>query len=159
MKHNIIFLDIDGVLNSIQSITKNYEIWKKDKRKRKNTDFPTKEYIDRLLKLIKETNSLIVLSSCWRLSKNIKQEFKKMGIPLNLYIGNTPYLCGSIRGTEIKRWIKNNWNNELYENFVILDDDSDMGDLSDYLVKTENKYGLQDFHIEKAKKILLKKIE
>ena len=82
-----------------------------------------------------------------------------MGIPIELYIGNTPYFTDEKRGIEIQNWIDNNWNNEIYNNFVILDDDSDMEHLMNHLVKTNNNLGLQDSDVEKAKIILGKTYE
>jgi len=45
----------------------------------------------------------------------------------------------------------NRANSKDWPDFVILDDDSDMLHLEGWLVKTDNQFGLQDEHIEKAR--------
>lgn len=110
--NNIIFLDIDGVLNNY-SLIREFGL----------------DYIDngmvKLLKYIVEnTNSRIVLSSTWRLKQydlalvesNLRLENLK-------YIDITPFLLNDERCDEIESWLYRNLDN--YDNFVILDDDPD----------------------------------
>lgn len=64
---------------------------------------------------------------------------------------STPVLPGKSRGAEIKAWLA---ECAEIESFVILDDDSDMDDLSDRLVKTKTDEGLLATHILEIIKIL-----
>jgi Tfp pilus assembly major pilin PilA len=69
-------------------------------------------------------------------------------------IDKTP-VNNNIRGAQIAEWIDNqNKRNDKVEQFIILDDDSDMGNLIKYLIKTSHADGLQDHHAELAIKRL-----
>lgn len=65
----VIFLDIDGVLNCQDTFIKRYE-------KKKITGYYELEIdidmVKRLAKIVEETNSLIVLSSSWRIFLSMK---------------------------------------------------------------------------------------
>lgn len=110
----IIFLDIDGVMNSI------------NERKLHPEDFGKMYGIDPkpvaiLNDLVEKTGAEIVLSSTWRLDENYKEVMREAGINV---IGRTPYLGGQIRGEEIDLWLKEHGSDvDLY---AIIDDDSDM---------------------------------
>ena len=126
--NNIIFLDIDGVLNYL-----NYFIKMKNTRVNYNKVFYNNYYyatflinlldIDQnklylLKEIIRETNSKVVISSSWRNLKIyplIEDYLIKMGIPV---IGTTPYI-NSKRGLEIKTYLKEH----KVDNYIILDDD------------------------------------
>jgi len=161
----IIFLDIDGVLNSVESMQKNHG-------KIKFSDIPDKKHIDCLNHIIEKTNAKVVISSTWRtgISSIYMWRFLSvLGFNGDI-IGSTPKL-DSYRGTEIMCWLKEHesklvkyadsswctWK-EPVESFVILDDDSDMESLLPYLVKTSNRYGLTMVEAEKAIEILNKGI-
>ena len=136
---NIIFLDIDGVMNSTED--------------RFSTELENKDYWIRLKRLTDETNSAIVLSSSWRiierLTNLVKEKLKKYNIK---YIDRTPYLSG--RGNEIKTWLES--TDVKIDKFVIIDDEvSDIIDLfPNNVVKTDMEKGLQDKDVDKAVKIL-----
>ena len=136
---NIIFLDIDGVMNSTED--------------RFSTELENRDYWIRLKRLTNETNSAIVLSSSWRiierLTNLVKKRLKEYDIK---YIDKTPYLSG--RGNEIKMWLES--TNIKVDKFVIIDDEiSDIVDLfPNNVVKTDMYKGLQDDDVEKAIKIL-----
>lgn len=142
----ILFLDIDGVMNSQQSCM----YWH---QKKKNT--PDGEWnplkgefcpiaVSNLNFLLSEIPELqIVISSSWRLGRtlqDLKNIFEGEGIDPIKIINKTPHHgFGSIRGTEIQEFMVN--NGLEFENIVILDDDSDMGALELRLVKTDNRIG------------------
>ena len=136
---NIIFLDIDGVMNSTED--------------RFSTELENIDYWIRLKRLTNETNSAIVLSSSWRiierLTNLVKERLKEYDIK---YIDKTPYLSG--RGHEIKTWLGS--TDIKVDKFVIIDDEiSDIVDLfPNNVVKTDMYKGLQDDDVEKAIKIL-----
>ena len=124
-KLKIIFLDIDGVLNN-QLMYENREDIIGGKGK------ISKKCLDLLNHIIEKTNAKIVLSSTWR-SDEDKEEFL-YGIGLKgEIIGKTPHLSfkGALRGNEILQWIKDNrellgCDYDLFNSYIILDDDSDM---------------------------------
>lgn len=130
----VIFLDVDGVLNSdeyikgtiksnIQGIEKHVDV----------------EKIKLLRQAINQTNAKVVLTSSWRLTK-MAQELIKLLITYGIYADSTPYIRNE-RGLEIKQWLADNQN---VEDFVILDDeifDSYDEELMKKLVKISNGNG------------------
>lgn len=167
----IIFLDIDGVLNS--------EKWYQERFDINLETYPICEFdpltIEQLNLLTDKTNAKIVISSTWRIGRTmdeLKKLFKKVGIKGEI-IGITPDLAfndghGVDRGNEIKRWIDINckrWYNKMFgeddsekfnlESYVILDDNSDMLlEQKDNFVKTSWGDGLTALHTRKAITIL-----
>jgi len=158
----IIFLDIDGVLNSKASM--------RDLGIRNHwNDNPHPMHIKWLNKIVEETGAKVVISSTWRTSGSAVM-FNRL---LNLLgfkgdvIDKTPNL-DTYRGTEIKTWLNSHadkilrykdsqWysNKEPIESFVILDDDNDMLELSaTNLVLVNDGTGLQEEHAIKAIDIL-----
>lgn len=150
----IIFLDIDGVLNSFR-----YDMSKKETDG--NID------VSRLMlikSLIDCTGAKVVLSSSWRshwdpegnetdeIGREIEKVFNQCGIKL---FDTTP-LSGGNRSKEIRTWLS---GREEIESFVIIDDIKfGWGDLDEYVVKTDYRIGkgLEQSHIDKAIKILMK---
>lgn len=157
-KSKLIFLDIDGVVNTLMIDTKPF-------------DYPNRQSIERdggfyydlchgsddrvsnyqavmwLNKLCKETKAKIVISSTWRYSyscEEIKNCLVNSGLlPEIEIIGQTPdlrYRNEFFRGDEIKMYLKE-WYPEGWPAFVILDDDADMLDLIDHLVQTHTDRG------------------
>ena len=128
----IIFLDIDGVLNS--------DTWQKTDQYKMGKN-PEKWFdpnaVNLLNKLIDETKAKIVLTSTWRLEYSLEEMrkiFSNVGIKCDL-IDFTPDLTNNndyvVRGNEILKWCKENHDvigtNPLsYNDFIILDDNSDM---------------------------------
>lgn len=143
----IIFLDIDGVLNTISNwggrlIEKRF----------------TPACINALNRITEYTGAKIVISSSW---KNIMgyQELSDLlhfvGIKGEI-IGKTPLvkLSGGRRGEEIERFLYEYRKSEFdVSSFVILDDNTDMGDLMEHLVwcspETGLTKGLADIAIRK----------
>lgn len=108
---NIIFLDIDGVLN--------HELWYEqlDKmdisRKDPNLSREDKDIDPSKIKLLndlcKTTKSKVVISSSWRKLYSVdelKNIFLKKGATFEI-IDKTGNCCSGIRGVEISNWIKN----------------------------------------------------
>lgn len=162
----IIFLDIDGVLNSSESFHENYLRKLKEDRFSisKNYCFPLGHlsipHIQRLNRIIEETNSSIVISSTWRNNslKDLRNWLSTKGFLFkDQIIDKTPNFHLSYgRGYEIQDWLNNSSN---VTNFVILDDDIDMHHLLPYLVHTDQRYGLQEEETQLAIDLLNGKIE
>lgn len=138
---NIIFLDIDGVLNYENSKNKVEE-----------------EKVKLLKEIVDQTGAEIVLSSDWRCwwdkpdedFKLLIDNLNKFGLKL---ISKTPETVHSYRGAEIHQWL-NEWTGEAVERFVILDDNIDMKPYMDRLVQTDFKRGLCREDAERAVKLM-----
>lgn len=162
----VIFLDIDGVLNSGGSIFENYELYKHPEF----SHIPHPKHILPLYEIIQKTGAYCVLSSTWRFNWEPYQLSEllfasaKVKIPI---IDKTPRvgLCGSHRGAEIHSWLEDyknrktakenttfNYFNQMnytdIESFVILDDESDMNPFMDRLYLINHNVGLQQSDVE-----------
>lgn len=150
----ILFLDIDGVLNSDSWYTRRREdgLRMEDMGDR----YPFYEFdpesVARLNKIIDATDCNIVVSSTWRHNKQLNDILKEVGVkktPIDI----TPYSTSGIRGMEIQAWINEHAEDPFY--YVILDDNSDM-------LKTQKPHfckiswwtGILESDVEKAIKIL-----
>ncbi len=137
----IIFLDFDGVL------TDRHWLQKEDSR----GDLSPK-LVDRLNSIVRQTGACVVVTSTWRILHNldqIKTVLDRAGF-IGEVVGLTPG-GGGRRGPQIREWI---YEHAFQGPFVILDDDSDMDELADKLVKTDFEVGLQNEHVRKAVEVL-----
>jgi len=140
----VIFLDIDGVLNYNDYFNNNYQ--------------GINRYIDRKkLLLIKEiiykTNCKIVFTSSWRYSLLFSTTIEKFLIKEGIIFDKTPFINND-RGIEIKEYLKIHPN---IKDFIIIDDDifsSYDKYLLSKLVKTNIKEGLT----EECSKDIIKKL-
>ncbi len=167
----VIFLDVDGVLNSVNWYGKYYF------RHRYGGDRITQSFdpkaIKRLNYIVAKTDARIVLSSVWRLGKSLnalRRMFYKVGGDF-LLIGKTERYCHKEislpRGSEIKEYYgrvfdypsySECWPNKLL-GYLILDDDSDMlYEQRDHFLKTDKYYGLTDEDVPRAIDILMKNL-
>lgn len=154
----IVFLDIDGVLNSKEFYEglpyKKYDSYldagytEEQAYGMVNLDSVP---IAKLNYLISQTGVKIVVSSSWRGDSALQEIFTIMGIPH--FIDITPYHKDRHRGTEIQMWLD---KHPEVENYVILDDDNDMLDSQlEHFVQTDwMKRGLNDENVKQAIKIL-----
>ena len=137
---NIIFLDIDGVLNGynkwnllgwdVVCLTKSKRL-KRWYRKLTDPFGVHKSKVRRLAKIVRATNAKVVMSSSWRFgwwNTPYEKQFedqKKLTDLLNKYnievIDITPESPDHRRDKEIKEWLAK--NDELVKRFVILDDE------------------------------------
>lgn len=152
----VLFLDIDGVLNS-------HAFWKRRKEQNLSMDHKIDPLAVELLnKITDESGAKIVVSSTWRLPYVWNKQFdmlvtkmRQIGLTAEV-IGMTPDHNKSYgRGGEIQAWMLQARQDGMeIESFVILDDDSDMDHLMPFLVKTTMTDGLQDTHVQAAIEIL-----
>lgn len=156
----VIFLDVDGVLNSTEDMMAYLE------RTRQKSAGLYEEVEERPLKLLKEivdkTGAEIVVSSSWRYGWThkhlelggellIKLKDRLDDVELKV-LDTTPILHGMNRGDEIRDWLE---RHPEVESFIILDDDSDMCEFTDInLVKTSHSRGLREEHVIKAIEML-----
>lgn len=166
----VIFLDIDGVLNTESYIT---AVWDVVERMDKisNSKNNIMEYLHdqygslfdpmaiRFLKHIcDQTGAKIVISSTWRHSGlgEMQDMWKHRNLPSEV-IGITPdhsRKTGSTlqRGKEIAEWLSEHTDVESY---VIIDDDADMeSEQFRNFVNTDPQYGLTKSDAKKAIEIL-----
>ena len=172
----VLFLDIDGVLNSdnwfgyrLYCIKNNMfnEVMNfvntNDERIKHKLSMIDDRAIANLNRIIEETGCKVVLSSSWRScveAENALTEYllKLKGFKYELY-DVTPRLWFNDfsirRGEEIKLWMdKESEKNEI-ESFVILDDDSDMlPEQMNNFIQIDGQVGLIDKDVFTAIEIL-----
>lgn len=170
--NNIVFLDIDGVVNTLQISKTPFDKGnvKKDGYyfqlcHEHDKEVSNKQAVLWLDLLCHETNAKIVISSTWRMFGNYENAVAALynsGLSKDIeIIGMTPvdgFSCPRLgywqtRGTEIANWLLE--NKEKVLNYVILDDDNDMDNLISHLVKCDTFHGFGCMEYEKAKKILI----
>lgn len=154
----IIFLDIDGVINTDRAIM--------IQRNHNSEEFVfDQKTMKHLKEIVTETNAYFVISSTWRvhygtsnlLWNSLIRNLNQYGLEERI-IGITPILDQDLRTSnrwkEIQNWLTENQNKEI-ESFVILDDEWDMGiyTLNEF-VKCQGYLGISEEVKEKAIKIL-----
>ena len=166
----VIFLDIDGVLNSEEY---SHRWYKENLGQKGHHIWVDERAIDRLINLIQKSGCYIILSSSWRrynLHDTILalSEYSGLKRILPYLIGITPHRWQQgCRGGEIKRlmddwndWIKRGLISEKFkddkiDNYIILDDNNDMLDeQKEHFIHVDWITGLQDSDVEKCLKIL-----
>ncbi len=145
---NIIFLDVDGVLNSINKLI---EIYNTTHKSHSGYSYPFDEVcLSNLQLLVRETNSKLVVTSTWRKNKEgrctLLNILKDYGLDKDV-IGYTPILLNEKREMEIKKFLSTLSNKP---NFIILDDDVDMEELLPFLIKTDKQTGLTYENVQDA---------
>lgn len=157
----IIFLDIDGVLNS-SDWAGSFEFKKKQA---KGLSFPDTHLdnvaIQRVDELCKRTGAKVVISSTWREFEYCVPALRRNGFRGEI-IGKTPDLdkkldsgiwTSKTRGEEIQAWLDQN----ECDSYVIIDDDSDMLDSQkENFVHTNFMHGFTGSDIESAVEIFEK---
>ena len=172
----VLFLDIDGVLNSDNWFGYRLYCIKNNMYNRvlnfidtndENTEHTLTMIDDRAIanlnRIIEETGCKVVLSSSWRSSMESENVFtqyilKLKGFKYELY-DVTPILWhkefGTQRGEEIQSWMNKESENNEIESYVILDDDSDMlPEQMNNFIHVDSNIGLIDKDVCKAIKIL-----
>ena len=182
MKNKIIFLDIDGVLNTevfvrcyLQTLKHIGEIKGESFMKKELSDIIPHDHFGALFcpvscgfleHIIQETKADIVISSTWRFSglKHIRELWEHRNLPGNV-IDVTPHMrSNSIneidlsfkeraeRGNEIKEWMK---RNDFTGNYVIIDDDDDvLPEQESHFIQTNHMYGITFDHATDSINIL-----
>ena len=182
MKKKIIFLDVDGVLNSNDWYVERHRLVQAGVETR---NYPYDEFspsiVAKLNKITDATGAEIVVSSTWRLGRDLaelRDLFTQVGITGHV-LDKTPHFGGIDgytipRGCEIEQWLDQhkfqriNWSmkeqkeyaeKSEIDNYVIFDDDSDMlYNQREHFIKTSQKTGLDDTDVERAIELLKKPI-
>lgn len=157
-KHDILFLDVDGVLNNkawFSSLKYQSEVIRADEEVYKSHLDPRACAL--LNEFVKKTGVKVVMSSVWRLfhtARSLQSMFAEKGLYIDI-LGKTPNIGGGVdRGRAIERVVIPCRRENPNFRFVILDDGSDMEPYMDKLVKTTFENGLEQWHLEEAEKIL-----
>jgi hypothetical protein len=142
----VVFLDVDGVLTNLPFL-----------RDRPACDVHALDpkNVAALNELTTWTGAKIVISSTWRVKHNLPNLRKMLlsqGIQGDI-VGRTPEIPGADRGAEIQTWLDT--TKYPIDRFVILDDDSDMGPLKPYLIRTTFSCGLTSDDVRRAARLLL----
>lgn len=160
-KAKIIFLDVDGVLNTL--------INRKIQKQSGNSTVSDKikipgDKIFRLKRIVDATGAKIIMSSSWRLGFsngcpspayiNLNNQLRNYNIFCE---GWTPVEKNRNRGIEIQWWLDSFFNKYGYYPQYVIIDDGRVGILDihrGHLVRTHETYGLQDIHVTIAINIL-----
>lgn len=154
----LVFLDIDGVLNSFEKcidLNLSHSEWCPETMNAFGITldvFP--EHIERVNRITEETGAKIVLSSSWRVGyladwADVIIHLHNSGLR-GFLVGRTPHGSGlNTRGKEIEAWFTDH-PDEKIESFVILDDDDKMDPFMDRLIRTDHQKGIQDEHVNRA---------
>lgn len=130
----VIFLDVDGVLNSDEYMDKIKRLEVKGIKRKVSAN-----KLSLLKKAVDETGAKVVLTTSWRNRKDgllLKGFLLKYGISAD----STPFLDNQ-RGLEIKKYLSDNRN---IEDYIILDDEvfsTYDGELLKHLIKISDKNG------------------
>ena len=135
--HPILFLDIDGVMNTLDGIVSN----------KSNAIFTTSA-VAGLRRIVTETDCAIVISSSWREDQmgNLKDTLIGHGLELvvDSIIGSTPLLNPDdypIREDEIGCWLHHSGH---YGRIAIVDDEPMLGELTPWHVRIGDSVGLDE---------------
>ena len=142
MPLKVIFLDIDGVMNTYYTaIVVTSEAL---------ADSLEPENVAVLSELVRRTGAVIVVSSAWRQTHSLaelRDGFAAAGCVMTIH-DTTPSLEGQSRGREIQAWI--DAQPEPPTRYVILDDEHDMPEHPGKLIKTHPEDGLCERHVRRA---------
>ena len=154
MQKPIIFLDFDGVVETIYWEQGENGTWSWNANKSGRNELNNKQAIGWLNELYSKVPYDIVVSSTWRIGmtlKELQELITNSGFNKNIkVIDKTPVLYRQ-RGEEIQRWLD---DNNFTGKFIIIDDDSDMCHLLPLLVRTDCQLGFNIYDFQKSLKLL-----
>lgn len=155
----VLFLDIDGVLNTFQIYKEPPSHIPKEQLKEldgyyfdicssSDNRVSNLQAVTWLEKACKEFNLSIVISSTWRTNfDRCVTSLHNSGLDISIpIVGKTPTIDG-YRGKEIEAYLK---EHPEVEDFVIIDDDHDMKPYMDHLIDTDWEVG---FNITTYKRV------
>ncbi len=149
MNQKILFLDIDGVLNS--------KIYYKYIYKPEEGHSRFDPYCVVLIKrLVEEFSLQIVITSTWRngVVDRLRKELEESNLILHLHPDwHTPILRPVNRGKEIQLWLD---SHPEIEDYLIIDDNENLLEYQmNKLVKTDNYAGMAQLQYYQARNLLL----
>ncbi len=152
----VLFLDVDGVLNSGNFFSSGRRVKSHDYDPRNQID---PDAVKLLTEIVEATGAKIVISSVWRYNHKLVEMREILGAFgfKGQIIGSTPRSAEShARGKEIDAWlIESGYSRrDPVESFAILDDDADMEPYMAKLVRTSFDRGLERSHAERIIEML-----
>lgn len=154
MEKPIIFLDFDGVVETIYWEKNKDGVWDFNVHKIGRRELNNKQAIGWLNELYKKVPYDVVVSSTWRIGMSLDELqglLIRSGFNREIkVIGTTPILYQQ-RGLEIQEWID---TAEFKGKFIIIDDDSDMCHLLPLLVRCDCQLGFTIYDYQKALRLL-----
>ena len=168
----VIFLDIDGVVNTSANRWETGRIKFRGKRCIPTNREP-KRVLAKLIKWMLENDVYFVMSTSWgrnSTAEDWNEILRNYGVKKDLVISRTPLHHKGIRGLEILSWLEK-WNTdgvekyskERVKTYVVVDDD--VKDIMPYIrpksciIHTDVRKGLTDSDFEKIKSYFEKKNE
>ena len=154
MHNRIIFLDMDGVLVTMDSIHKAHA----DKQRPGTAAQVDQRCAAVFNEIIRRTGAKVVVSSSWRVLHQSAEAMQAVldtaGIKCEVIdITSLDEFRNACRGRQILHWLE---SNQYEGNYVILDDDSDMLEVQiPYFVQTDPINGLTEDDIPKIERILI----
>ena len=163
--YNIIFLDMDGVINNQDFITEwinNHPSEGHDRITFNKTYclhgiyYIVPYLLERFNNLYNSIpNCKVVWSSSWRLGNRdsklfIEALYNSCGFPEGSFLSYTPHLSGEKRSAEITKWINSFSDVYKINKIAIIDDESDaeingyVNDIQCKFFKTNSQYGLTE---------------
>lgn len=144
----VLFLDIDGVLNSIRWFDYLYD-------SKREMNYPLCEFdplcVANLNSLIAEIGCQLVITSSRRLSERINDVLAEVGVRGEI-VGQTPVLFNATRGAEVEAWLS---EHQEVEQFAIVDDRTDFLPCQmTHFVHTNEKAGMTDADVIQLIEIL-----
>lgn len=127
----ILFLDVDGVLNSAEFFCRNKHIVRPSEVDPKA--------VKRILRVLEATGAQIVLSSSWRHVPELIERLIQAGLPI---MDKTTVLLDQPRSAEIRAWLD---EHPETTSFAIIDDDTD-AEIAGHFVRTRWKHGMYGKH-------------
>lgn len=184
--YRIIFLDVDGVLNTMDTSSSSYSSHTQKK-------YPLEpKCLKHLVELIHETNASIVLTSSWRhsivqkiillhhmIQAGLDYDLDETDLDIftNRWIGQTDHISFRARNDEIMKWLQcntftpkmnggeldNDYENKYQiESFVVLDDidffsdEANNEEITEQFVWVDEEFGVTEETVCEAKHKLMK---
>jgi hypothetical protein len=152
----IIFLDIDGVLNSAEwseSRPMRALIPPRHAQEALDEERIDPDCVERLRGVVQRTGARLVVTSTWRHRMGVSEFvrlFALYGWSEAPVIGVTPRITGLIRGDEVEAWLS---NNDYTRPYVCVDDDADFR-VGQPLVQTNPEVGMTSLDAELCVEVL-----
>ena len=152
----VIFLDIDGVLNTRRHLIHLHDNEGATSLRDRHGLVFDPVAVDALTEIIEQSDAAVVISSTWRIMmslNNLHGMWEERELPGSI-LDITPILRDAPRGWEIYRWLGEHRHHEFH-NYLILDDDSDMLLWQkDNFIHTSGETGVGPEHVADAVRIL-----
>ena len=147
---NIVFLDYDGVINTPMWSKRTGE-WTCYYNYPEDNRVNNIQAVQWVSDFCEKYDYSIVVSSTWRFDCNYKECLVNAGLRDGVkIIGKTPYVKLGTRGDEIGQWLGEHPD---VTNFLIFDDESDVGKYADHLVLCRSSAGFRQEEFYSAERI------